>query len=308
MEKRDLASSGLRTSVVGLGTAALAVPYGPPRSERPAPARDVAVATVVRALERGVRFIDTAPAYGDAESIIADAAPPADCVLATKLAIPQVPWRSLSDAALREHLERSVEASACALRREVIDVLQVHNLEPNEAPRLGEALRALRTEGAVKLTGATVYGEQAALAAVEHFDLVQVAMSVLDRRPAERVIPAARERGVAIVTRSVLLRGVLSGASASAEGPFAQLAAAADDFRRASGASWDELPGAAVAGIVAEPDVTCVLVGPRDAAELDALLDGADAFRGRVPAGSFGTDLSAELLDPSRWAALEAKV
>lgn len=307
MEHRDLATTGLRTSALGLGTAALAVPYGAPQGERPAPTRAQATAAAERAIERGVRFIDTAPAYGDAEAIVGDAQPPADCALATKLAIPPDGWAALDDGELRDHVHASVERSRRALRRDVLDVLQVHNLTPAEAPRLGAVLRELVGEGAVNATGATVYGEVAALAAVEAFDVVQVAMSALDRRPRDRVLPLARERGVAVVTRSVLLRGVLTAAGAGLDGPFAPLGAAADDFRQAAGASWDELPGAAVAWMVAQPDVTCVLLGPRDAAELDALLDGAAAFAGRAPDGRWGAGLDADLLDPSRWPVLEGK-
>jgi aryl-alcohol dehydrogenase-like predicted oxidoreductase len=309
MEQRDLARTGLRTSAVGLGTAALAVPYGAPQGERPAPSQRDAVTAVARALARGVRYIDTAPAYGDAETIVGIASPPDDCVIATKVLIPDVPWASLSDDALREHVHASVQASKRALGRDVVDVLQVHNLEPGDAPRLGEALRGLVSGGEVRATGATVYGEDAALAAIEHFDLVQVAMSVLDRRPAARVLPLARERGVAVITRSVLLRGVLSSAGESLGGPFAPLATAADAFRRAAGVSWAALPGAAVAGMLREEYVACVLIGPRDAVELDALLDGVAELSGRAPLTAPGVpDLPPDLLDPSQWPSLERRV
>jgi aryl-alcohol dehydrogenase-like predicted oxidoreductase len=209
MDQRALGTTGLSVTELGLGTAALAVPYGAPQGERDAPSRAAAVATVVRAVERGVAFIDTAPAYGDAEAIVGEAGVPAGCVIATKLAIPPAGWAALDDGALRDHLHRSVEASLRALRRDTLDVLQVHNLSPGDGTRsaLRDTLQELRDEGLVRATGGTVYGEEAALAAVGVFDVVQIAMSVLDRRPERSVVPAARERGTGIVVRSGLLRG-----------------------------------------------------------------------------------------------------
>lgn len=307
MEQRELGATSVRTSAFGLGTAALAVPYGAPQREREAPPRAEAAAAVARALELGVRFLDTAPAYGDAEAIVGQAMPPADCLIATKLAIPPGGWSTLDHAALRDHVRASAERSAAALGRRTIDVLQVHNATAEDVAReaLPEALAELRAEGLVRLTGATVYGEDAALACIGAFDLVQIAMSALDRRPEARVLPAARERGTAVVARSALLHGVLTPAGDRLGGPFAALRDAADAFRVAARASWEELPGAAVAWMAARPRVHCVLLGPRDAAELEALLDGAAWFSG-VPDGDWGAGLPVELRDPSRWPSLEA--
>ncbi len=57
-------------TALGVGTAALAVPYGAPDVVRPAPDRGQARRTLLAACERGVRFIDTAPAYGEAEALV----------------------------------------------------------------------------------------------------------------------------------------------------------------------------------------------------------------------------------------------
>ena len=233
------------------------------------------------------------------------ARPPADCLIATKLSIPPGGWAALEDGALRDHVRASAERSAQELDRRPIDVLQVHNATAEDAHRdaLIEALEALREEGVVRLTGATVYSEPAALACAGAFDLVQVAMNVLDRRPEARVLPLARDRGTAVVARSALLHGVLTPAGRDLAGPFAPLREAADAFRMAAGVSWEQLPAAAVAWLASRPDVHCVLLGPRDARELDALLE---APRHGVPDGGWGSGLSAELLDPRRWPALEA--
>jgi aryl-alcohol dehydrogenase-like predicted oxidoreductase len=133
-------------------------------------------------------------------------------------------------------------------------------------------------------------------------------MNALDRRVQQRVVPAAAARGVALVVRSVLLRGILTAAGAQLDGTFAPLRRAADDFRRAAGASWDALPGAAVAYVATRPGPACILLGPRDVHELDQLLDGTARFVERAATldGDWGAGISEQLLDPSRWPLPEA--
>jgi aryl-alcohol dehydrogenase-like predicted oxidoreductase len=297
------------SATLGIGTAALSVSYGAPGLQRPAPRPAEARRVLLEALERGVRFVDTAPAYGESETIVGDTlADRGDCTLATKLAIPPAGWEALSSAETRAHVRASAEASLRALRRERLDVLQIHNADERVLRRscVVEELERLRQEGLVALIGATVYGEDAALAAIATpaIELVQIAYSALDRRPERRVLPAASAAGKAVVARSLLLRGVLSPAGRELAGAFAALGAAADAIRRALGVGWDELAGAAVAFVATRPGVACALLGPRDERELGALLDQVERFGEAAASVSLPpADLSEQLLDPSRWPA-----
>jgi aryl-alcohol dehydrogenase-like predicted oxidoreductase len=293
-------------ATLGVGTAALAAPYGAPDAVRPAPDRGEARRTLLAAFERGVRFFDTAPAYGGAEALIGEALGGHECAIATKLAIPPAGWKALSPRETRDHVRASAAASLRALRRERLDLLQIHNAQAAlvRSGPLVEALAELSSEGLVASVGATVYGEADALAtiAAPGIDVVQVPFSPLDRRPERRVLPAAAAAGTAVLARSLLLHGVLSPAGRALSGAFAPLAAAAEEARRALGATWAQLPGAAVAFVVGRPGVACALLGPRDERELVALLDGAERFRAaarelRLPA----SELPGWLLDPSRW-------
>ncbi len=293
---------------IGLGTAALTVPYGAPDADRPPVAAGDARRTLALALDAGIEFIDTAPAYGDAEALVGEIAGPRECRIATKLAIPPGGWQALDDGAVRAAVDASVQRSRRALRRERLDVLQIHNATPELLARaaLIDRLRELQTEGIVGAVGASVYGEAAGLAAVATVDIVQVALSALDRRPERRVLPAAAAGGVEIVVRSALLRGVLSPAGRQlAGGRFAALHEAADAFRAAAGATWESLPQAAVAYASSRPGVGYVLLGPRDAGELRELLDGARNTPAVVSAG-WQRDLAPELLDPSRWGSVRS--
>src|SRR5919201_2779089 len=121
MIPRTFGRTGLRVSPIGLGgfpfgginRAASWDPFTPD-------GRRTAIATIHRALERGITYIDTAPSYGDgnSESIFGEALEGrrASVTLATKCA-----WNVDAGAVLR-----SLEDSLGRLRTEYVDVLQLH--------------------------------------------------------------------------------------------------------------------------------------------------------------------------------------
>jgi aryl-alcohol dehydrogenase-like predicted oxidoreductase len=267
----------------------------------------MAMRTVDRALQAGITFIDTAPAYGNAEAIVGRACAGADCQIATKIATPPDGWDRLSTIEASDHIRRSLERSLDTLRRSRVDLLQIHNADAGLIAR-GEIvaeLEALRGEGLVLACGATVYGERNALAAIASptFDSVQIAYSALDRRPERTLVSAAAEASTSLMARSLLLRGVLSPAGRDLRGRFAALSHAADEFRTAAGVSWEELPAAAVAFALTRTGITCSLVGPRDEPELEQLLSGAAYFAPAIGqlAGDWDRGLTEDLLDPSCW-------
>jgi 1-deoxyxylulose-5-phosphate synthase len=274
---------------LGLGTAALGVPYGAPHAERDAPPPAEAAATIEAALDAGIRFIDTAPAYGGIEELVGAAAGDSDCAIATKVA---------------GDVRASAENSLRVLRRDVIDLLQIHNAtaEMIERGEVTSALAELRREGLIRAAGATTYGEADALAVIacEDLDVVQVAFSALDRRAATRVSERA---GTTVIARSALLRGVLTARGRDLNGRFAPLREAADAFRAAAGATWEDLPGAAVAYCVRQPWIARTLLGPRDRRELAALIAGAARFADAEIVDGWQRDLPAALVDPRHWEA-----
>jgi aryl-alcohol dehydrogenase-like predicted oxidoreductase len=300
-----LGRSGLSVSGIGMGTAALALPYGPPGAEREAPERAEAVAAIVDALDAGITLIDTAPTYGDAEAIVGDAIRDRpEAVVATKVTIPA---RARHARVLRPAIQHSVEESLARLGRSHIDVLQVHNATAATVgtPALLRELAALRDQGLVTVVGATVYDEASALAVIESddFECIQVPYNALDRRPEQRVFARAAARKCSVLVRSVLMHGLLSSAVRSLPSRWRPVREAVDAFRRAMGASWDELPAAALAFASTAPGVACAITGPRDGRELRRLLLSAEDFAERAGAvrAQPGPDLDAQFLDPRLW-------
>ena len=318
MRFRTLGRTGLRVSEIGLGTVEIGLEYGIPvdgrRTRRPS-VQD-AERLLHRALDLGVNFIDTAPSYGESEAIIGRAlgGRRQEYVLASK--VPAGDRGRLGHKALQARIEASIARSLRALATDVFDVVQIHNA-PTDVIRDGEVLAILqdcRRRGSVRFIGVTTYGEEASLAALEAggYDCLQIAYNVLDRQPEERVLPLAREKGVAIIARSVLLKGALSYRCASlppellelklAIGRLGSLLAGGGEASAAVGIG--RLPEVAYRYALGHPGVSVALVGAGTLDELAAAVGYAalgDLSVAEVAAIRSVTLSPAEQLDPSRW-------
>lgn len=212
LRARPIPSSGELIPVVGLGSADT-FNVGDSEEER-APLREV-----LRLFhELGGRVFDTAPTYGTSEAVagalareldIAD-----DLFFATKLSTP-IPFDSPVWTQWRiEEGRKQEEASLSAWDRQVIDLHQVHNLEG-----LGvhlPALREAREDGRVRYLGVTAatagqYPDLERIMRAEELDFIQVNYSLGEREAAERILPLARDRGMAVIVNKPFNGGVLFG-------------------------------------------------------------------------------------------------
>lgn len=205
MKYRDIPRAGFRVSRLTLGTVEFGMEYGigkPGPSLRPTAAE---AETIVRtAVERGINLFDTAPAYGESEIFLGKILG-GICNGEFRIATKVGPFgdAGISPDAVRGSLERSLRN----LRRERLDLVQIHNATADQlyhSPLMETLLRA-RERGDIGAIGASVYGEEAALASLTHPDMasLQIAYNLLDQRMADNVLPAAQERGIAVMGRSV---------------------------------------------------------------------------------------------------------
>lgn len=177
-------------------------------------------ATIERAIEMGIDFIDTAPVYGFglSERLLGEALESLGVrekvVIATKCGLVwderQEPWRDSSPASIR----RDIEASLRRLKTTWIDLYQVH--WPDEATPLEEtagALQALVDEGLVKAVGVCNYSVEQAdrFMAAGRLDAVQSRFNLFERGNAS-VFRHAHDRGLLTMAYSPLARGLLTGA------------------------------------------------------------------------------------------------
>jgi aryl-alcohol dehydrogenase-like predicted oxidoreductase len=307
MEYLLLGRTGLRVSKLALGTAAFGLEnYGIHESGEPSRlGEDEAIGLVRAAVEKGINFFDTARGYGESEAVLGKGLSGCgSCIIATKVGIAA----GGSSAALKQTALDSIETSLKALRRDVLDVVQVHNATKDilERGEIQDVLERAREAGKLKFVGASVYGEPAALAAIRcgRVDVLQIALNLLDQRMLARVLPEARKSNVGVVARSAFLKGALTERAKLLPDGLLSLAEASDRMREGLGESWESLPRAALRFCLSVPGVHSVLVGLRSLSELAAAVAAQDA--GPLDSAVVQkTDLlklnDEQLLDPSYW-------
>jgi len=290
MFTRTLGRTGIEVSAVSLGGLFISQ-FGGERAQ--------AVATIRRALERGINVFDTAPRYYDSEEVLGEALASVTTphYVCTKLGERDAKFNPKDKAGLR----RSVENSLRLLRRDHIDVLLIH--EPDRSGQFDwwddwesfhgparELMDELKQEGLIRwsgLGGTTAY-EMPRIMATGHFDVVLTAFnfSLLWREAAIAVLPEAERQGMGVMSGSPLQQGAL---------------ARRFDDQIADGAPWmspprreqygrlyallDEieipLPELALRFVLSESRVHTAILGARSPDEVDA---GADAAaKGPLP-------------------------
>jgi aryl-alcohol dehydrogenase-like predicted oxidoreductase len=230
MKTRKLGTQGLEVSVIGLGCMGMSAFYG---------ARDDAesLATLDRAIDLGVTFLDTADAYGPHtnEQLVGKAiAPRRDrVVLATKFGIRMDP----ADPAARsicgrpDYVRAACDASLARLGVDHIDLYYQHRVDP--AVPIEEtvgAMAELVAAGKVRYLGLSEAGPETLRRAckVHPISALQTEYSLWTRDPEDGVLQACRELGIGFVAYSPLGRGFLTGRYRSIED------FDADDYRRMS--------------------------------------------------------------------------
>jgi aryl-alcohol dehydrogenase-like predicted oxidoreductase len=174
--------------------------------------RKTAIATIHRALDLGINYVDTAPGYGDgnSESIIGAVMRTRreECLLATK-----VGWQGLDSAAVMA----SVRASLGRLQTDHVDVVQIHggmySSEDYEYITNGgplDALRELQQYGETRYIGLTVEEPWTARPFLRSgaFDVVQLAYNLIYQSAAQHAFEEARELGMGVVTMRTMTSGI----------------------------------------------------------------------------------------------------
>ena len=150
-----------------------------------------------------------------------------------------------------------------------------------------EILKDLKHQGYIRAIGASVYGEDTAMAAINAggYDCLQIAFSILDRRPEWRLLAAAQKADVGLVARSVLLKGALSSRYRHLPDSLAALKAKVEQMSGLVEGEPDRLPELAYRYVLSASWLQSALVGAGSVGELEA----AVAFQEMGP-------LSADLL------------
>lgn len=256
---RKIHSTGEMIPAVGLGTAMTFGDLSEDFNQR-----KNAIAALFR---EGAKVIDTSPTYSDAEQVVGRALDELglreQCFLATKISIQD------KQAGIDQN-NKSFED----LRTNKMELLQVHNLRDTDAHL--ETINGLRQEGKVKYVGITHFRDSQnddAAKVIENnkIDFIQCHYNLLNQTIENRVLPAAREHGVAVMVNVPFARGRLFGPTAGAG---LETPEWAKDF---GVDSWGKF---FLKFILGHEDVTVIIPGTVNDYHV---VDNVGALRGRIP-------------------------
>ena len=268
MLTRQIPATGEALPVIGLGTWQV-FDVGGDASAR-APLRDV-LRTFFAA---GGRMVDSSPMYGSSESVVGDLC--SELKICEPLFVATKVWTSGRDAGIKQ-----METSFKRLRVERMDLMQVHNLV--DVATHTKTLADWKAKGRVRFIGITHY-TSSAYADVEkwlktgQYDFLQINYSLAERESAERLLPLARDRKIAVIVNRPFAEGAM--------------------FRRVRGKpipEWAKEAGMAtwaqyfLKWIVSHPAVTCAIPGTGRA---EHLADNLGAGSGALPGEALRTRMA----------------
>ncbi|MBW7455010.1 aldo/keto reductase [Paenibacillus sepulcri] len=213
MRYRNLGTSGLEVSVLGLGTNA----FGG-RADK-----ETSVRVLHHAVDNGISFIDTANIYTGtkSEEIIGEAFEGRrhEVILTTKVGIKRGEGPNTRGSS-RQHIFKELEESLRRLRTDYLDLYQIHVFDPKTP--LDETLRALDdlvTSGKVRYVGASNYAawqmmKSLAISESQHlikYISVQPGYSLADRGVERELIPFCVDQGIGVIPYFPLAGGILTG-------------------------------------------------------------------------------------------------
>jgi aryl-alcohol dehydrogenase-like predicted oxidoreductase len=318
MKQRVLGQQGLEVSEIGLGTMGMTFAYGEPDEEG-------GIATIQRAHELGVTFIDTAELYGNGtgsnEQLVGRAVKGfrEDMTIATKfgfvLPMGSDPNRRVDSRP--EHIREVTENSLRYLQTDHIDVLFQHRVDPDvPIEEVAGAVKELIDGGKVRHFGLSEAGPETMRRAhaVQPVSVLQTEYSIFERQVEAEILPTVRRLGIGFVAYSPLGRGFLTGdfkpAEEYDEGDFRRRNARwqgenyeknADAVRRLTGLAEEKgikVTQLALAWLLAQGEDIVPIPGTRrparleeNAASVDVSLSDDDLARidEIVPGGAYGS-------------------
>jgi aryl-alcohol dehydrogenase-like predicted oxidoreductase len=220
MEKTQLATTqlgatGLEITRVGFGAWALGggweFGWGPQDDEE-------SIATIHRALELGVNWIDTAAAYGfgRSEEVVGRALEGLTTrpYVFTKASLLEGPGGRVRHSLKRDSIRREAEASLARLGVDAIDLYQIHWPIPDEDIEEGwEAMRELKDEGLVAHIGVSNFSVEQMwrIEAIAPIETLQPQYSLIARDAETEILPYAAREGAGAIVYSPMGSGMLTG-------------------------------------------------------------------------------------------------
>jgi aryl-alcohol dehydrogenase-like predicted oxidoreductase len=225
MNQRKLGTQGLTVSELGLGCMGMTYAYGTADEKE-------SIATIHRAIDLGITFLDTAEIYGPFTNEVlvgkAIAGKRDQVVIATKFGFTFGEGRPRSVDGSPRNVKKVAEESLSRLKIDTIDLYYQHRRDPGvPIEETVGAMKELVEAGKIRYLGLSEVGPETLCRAnaVYPISALQSEYSLWERGVELRVLPTLRELGIGFVPYSPLGRGFLTGAVTLGS-------LEADDFRR----------------------------------------------------------------------------
>lgn len=217
MNKRLLGQTGIKVSEIAFGGVEIGIPYGiGVKGKADMISESQAIYLLQKALSSGINFFDTARAYGTSETIMGRAFSDRrdQVVICTKCRHFRNPDGSLPAVdKLKKIIKGSLQESLSELKTAFIDVYMLHQAgsEILENEMIASLFANFKKDGVIRATGVSTYTLDETEKAINSgvWDVIQLPFNLMDQSQ-ETLFSMAAEKGVGIMVRSVLLKGILS--------------------------------------------------------------------------------------------------
>jgi aryl-alcohol dehydrogenase-like predicted oxidoreductase len=210
MKYKDFGNTGIKLSAIGLGCMGMSHAYTG-RDDKES------VATLIRAIDSGINFWDTADFYGNGENekLISQVLAPNrnKIFIATKFGFRTTPENPFHLDASPAYMKSAVEASLRRLKIETIDLYYAHRIDPKvPVEEMVGAMSKLVKEGKVRFIGLSEASSRSIRTAhaVHPVSALQSEYSLLTRDAEKEIIPLCRELKITFVPFSPLSRGLIT--------------------------------------------------------------------------------------------------
>jgi len=297
MQTRQLGNTDLKLTTIGLGTWAMGGPWqfgwGPQDD-------DEAIAAIIKALELGINWIDTAPAYGlgHSEELVRTALEQTNAkpIIATKCGLLWNEKKEKVPCLKAESIREECHASLKRLDIDVIDLYQMHWPDPEEDIEEGwEAMVKLKDEGKVRYIGVSNYNVEQLkrIGKIAPAVSLQPPYSMVHREAEDKLLGYCAENNMGVVAYSTMQRGLLTGKFS----PERLAGLALDDHRRKNPDFHEPkftatlqlvdqlkpiaehnkktLAQLAIAWVLRQPEVTAAIVGARRPGQIEETVPAA---------------------------------
>lgn len=268
MNKRVLGRTGIAVSEIAFGGVEIGIPYGiGVKDKADMLSEKEAVNLLHTALDEGINFFDTARLYGESERIMGNAFNDrrGRVVLCTKCVhLKGQQGKIAAYPELKKQITNSLQESLRALQTDYIDVFMLHqaDVEILENEDIGRIITGLKETGVVRATGVSVYVPEETKKAIDVscWDVIQLPFNLMDQRQ-EKYFSLAAQKGIAIVVRSVLLKGLLSERGVNLHPELSNISAFIKKYHDLLGPTCTDLPSLATKYALSFEAVSAILVG-----------------------------------------------